>query len=431
MTADEGEVITVRADNREKTLEDCSLSLVGRFHTTKNINFRAAKNLLRTVWKMGKDMTITEVGDGLFQFKFAMESQLKWVLNNGPWSFENHILLLRRWEKGMTAFSVSFETLPIWVQVWGLPFDLINEEAGRDIGRGVGRVIEVDCKAMAADQAKFLRIRVDMPLDKPIRRGAPVLSPEGDTVWVAFQYERLLGLCFRCGLLGHEARVCSASIGREGEELPYGDWLRAGFRRQREQSRKEAPSPPRRQPTDHQPSRTTKSPVVDPIGSVTSMARDINEGVTDSIKDFMEEIIPGVMTEGNPDNKEFPNGKELNRKEKNVGVNAEEFINIPIMYVGNMGNSGINSQSETLVPHVSEGAPCATLQAPRRKTPKWTKIPRVDSTNTTPPTGTIETGKKRSHEGEAQDGARKKSRAAAKTVESKTMEAEIQPRRAQ
>ncbi|KAK7860216.1 hypothetical protein CFP56_042125 [Quercus suber] len=45
-----------------------------------------------------------------------------------------------------------------------------------------------------------------MPIDKPIQRGAPVLSPEGDQVWVAFQYERLLGLCFHCGLLGHESK---------------------------------------------------------------------------------------------------------------------------------------------------------------------------------------------------------------------------------
>ena len=223
------------------------------------------------------------------------------------------------------------------MQLWGLPFDLINEEAGRDIGRGIGRVIEVDCKAIAADQAKFLRIRVDMPLDKPIHRGAPVLNPVGDTVWVAFQYERLLGLCFRCGLLGHEAKVCSASIVTEGEELPYGDWLRAGFRRQREQSKKEAPSPPHWQPTDHQPPRTTVSPVVAPTGSVTSMEKDNNEGVTNSLMtftaqnshgmakqtikeninpDFMVEITPGVMREINSDNKELPNIKELNRKEK-------------------------------------------------------------------------------------------------------------------
>ena len=41
LMAEEGEVIIVRAENREKILEDCSLSLVGRFCTTKNINFRA------------------------------------------------------------------------------------------------------------------------------------------------------------------------------------------------------------------------------------------------------------------------------------------------------------------------------------------------------------------------------------------------------
>ena len=103
------------------------------------------------------------------------------------------------------AFSVKFLTIPIWVQVWGLPFDLINEEAMRDIGQGIGRVVEVDCKAIALDQARFLRVRVDM-LDKPIRRGPPILSPEGDKVWVAFQYKRLLGLCFHCGRLGHDTK---------------------------------------------------------------------------------------------------------------------------------------------------------------------------------------------------------------------------------
>ena len=49
-----------------------------------------------------------------------------------------------------------------------MPFDLINEEAGLDIGRGIERVVEVDCKALASDQARFLRIRVEIPLEKPI-----------------------------------------------------------------------------------------------------------------------------------------------------------------------------------------------------------------------------------------------------------------------
>uniref|UniRef100_A0A7N2LVW3 DUF4283 domain-containing protein n=1 Tax=Quercus lobata TaxID=97700 RepID=A0A7N2LVW3_QUELO len=84
---------------------------------------------------------------------------------NRPWCFDNQILVLRRWEKGMTARSVTFTHMPIWVQVWGLPFDLITEEAAHDIGQGLGKVIEVDCKALKTDQARFLRIKVEVPLE--------------------------------------------------------------------------------------------------------------------------------------------------------------------------------------------------------------------------------------------------------------------------
>lgn len=43
----------------------------------------------------------------------------------------------------MTAQSVMFSHTPIWVQVWGFPFDFINEEAGMDISSGLVRVLEV------------------------------------------------------------------------------------------------------------------------------------------------------------------------------------------------------------------------------------------------------------------------------------------------
>ena len=86
------------------------------------------------------------MGEGPFQFKFTMESQLVWVLNNGPWSFDNYYLLLRRWEKGMNASSIEFTHCPLWVQEWGLPFELFSEDVAKDIGMGIGKVVEVVCK---------------------------------------------------------------------------------------------------------------------------------------------------------------------------------------------------------------------------------------------------------------------------------------------
>lgn len=108
----------------------------------------------------------------------------------------------------MTARSVTFSEVPMWIQMWGLPFDLINDEEGLDIGKRLGRVVEVDKKTFSSDQARFIRVRVAIPLEKPIRRGGYVSNPKGDQVQIGFKYERLVGLCFQCGLFGHDAKEC-------------------------------------------------------------------------------------------------------------------------------------------------------------------------------------------------------------------------------
>nr|POF20269.1 enoyl-coa delta isomerase 3 [Quercus suber] len=90
----------------------------------------------------------------------------------------------------MTVHSVHFNSIPMWVQVWGLPFDLLSEEVGRDIGNGLGKVMEVDLKVFASDQAHFLR----------------------------------------CGRIGHEAKECSFQVDHQ-QELPYGEWLKADIRK--------------------------------------------------------------------------------------------------------------------------------------------------------------------------------------------------------
>ena len=106
LTMDEDEVMPICSVRREKVLEEFSLSLIGKFLTMKSINIRAAKNLLRSMWKLGEDLKIIEVGEGLLQFKFSMESQLMWVWNNRPWCFDDHLLVLQRWEKGMPIRNV-------------------------------------------------------------------------------------------------------------------------------------------------------------------------------------------------------------------------------------------------------------------------------------------------------------------------------------
>ena len=112
---------------------------------------------------MGSDLKILEVGDDILQFIFPIEFQMQWVLNNEPWSFKNHLFLLRRWERGLRTQKMSFTHSVFWVQVWGLPFELVSKQVGVDRGNDIGRFILGDDHKGSRDQARYLRIRVDIP----------------------------------------------------------------------------------------------------------------------------------------------------------------------------------------------------------------------------------------------------------------------------
>lgn len=134
----------------------------------------------------------------------------------------------------MTTRMVTFNSLPIWVQVWGLPFNLINNEVGWEIEKGLGQVIEVDSKVFTLDQALFIRVRVELLLDKPIRQGALVANLEGDRVRIGFKYERMVGLCNSCDFFGHEVKDCLRPRDLNCNDNPYREWLKARYQRREE-----------------------------------------------------------------------------------------------------------------------------------------------------------------------------------------------------
>ncbi|XP_065620728.1 uncharacterized protein LOC136063773 [Quercus suber] len=357
---------------------------------TKPINLWAAKNLLRSVWKLGHDLKIKDVGEGLMQFKFSMESQLNWVLNNGLWSFDNHLLLLKRWEKGMMTFTVDFKVVPIWVQVWGLPFDLMNEEAGKDIGGGIGRVLEVDCKAIAADQACFLRIRVELPLDKPIRRGTPVLSPEGVRVQIAFQYERLVGLCFSCGKLGHEAKECLSNVSATTGERLYREWLKVGFRRQTKSGGRNfgAQSGDRDVTSDQ-----AKDPLQTPQQhSTSSSTANLAKLETVTNREKWQVLITELVEGSNSMSNEQPPHQCAMQTDipeiMQPDILGKNLSTLPITYVEM--DEGVNTTDlceETLADMINNKArasPRDTKKKPSSETRKWKKKECQDDSNTGP-----------------------------------------------
>ena len=229
LTKEEEEAIPISVSNYPGLLEECSLSLFGRLLSDRQQNQRALKNTLRSAWKMGSDMRIVEVGNNILQFKFSSKFQMEWVERCGPWCFDNNLLLLCRWKKGLTPTNISFTHSPFWVQIWGLPFEHMSLDVGKEIGSKLGTFMEVDRRSWQSDQAKFMRVRVELEIEKPLRRGAYIVSSNEERLWLTFKYERLPTVCFICGKLGHDKKHCPVVRDWQTACHQYGDWLRAGW----------------------------------------------------------------------------------------------------------------------------------------------------------------------------------------------------------
>ena len=110
LTSEEEEVIEISDEGILEALESCNLSLIGKFLMCKPFNKMAAKNTIRRAWGVDDALEISKVGPNQFQFKFQSEFEMDRILRGGPWPFDNQLLMLQRWKKGMTVGNIRMVT---------------------------------------------------------------------------------------------------------------------------------------------------------------------------------------------------------------------------------------------------------------------------------------------------------------------------------
>ncbi|XP_075645150.1 uncharacterized protein LOC142616161 [Castanea sativa] len=180
LTTEEEEVIAISDEGSVEAIEDCTLSLMGKFLTCKSFNKGAAKNTMRRAWGLEDSLCITEVGPNLYQFKFTSEFDLNRILREGPWSFDNQLLMHKRWRRGMMVGNIRMETATLWIQIWGAPLDMFSAYVAKEVGSRLRVVEEVEQRGGKDELSYFMRVRVALPISKPIRRGSFIAGSDGD-----------------------------------------------------------------------------------------------------------------------------------------------------------------------------------------------------------------------------------------------------------
>ncbi|XP_019191688.1 PREDICTED: uncharacterized protein LOC109186211 [Ipomoea nil] len=182
-----------------------SWMLVGRFLTQCLIKVEYMRQVMASAWKPR-------------------------VMEEGPWSFENCTLLCKEVKDGQLPEDMVLDTVDLWVHVYNLPVGYNTVPVLEQPGNFLGKFLKIDERQMKGPLKAFYRIRVCMPVDKPLKRRMKLIHRDKSWGWVNFKYERLHTFCFFCGLLGHSEKFClkARNSTMTPEQYPYGVWMRAG-----------------------------------------------------------------------------------------------------------------------------------------------------------------------------------------------------------
>lgn len=190
-----------------KSSERNSRSLIGRI---LNPDCQKMPGLIQDMprkWqKQGKVRGIA-LSKERFQFIFDHEHDLEEVLEKGVHTFNEWTLAIDRWMEKPPADYLQF--IPIWVQIKNLPVNYYTKEAITELGEKIlGEVMMVAFDPDKPQLNDYVRVRIRFDVSKPLRKTKIINLPEGDSVELRFNYERIQKRCYECQRLNHERDLC-------------------------------------------------------------------------------------------------------------------------------------------------------------------------------------------------------------------------------
>jgi hypothetical protein len=161
------------------------------------------------------------------------------ILLGNPWVFRNSWLILKPWDRQMDPKCIDFNHAPVWVQMWGLPAHCKTKEMGESLGSMMGTVETAELYEYPGKKM-IVKVKVAINVYQPIQTGILIGNHRDGTHWIDYRYENLPQVCFNCGILGHEEKMCSnEALSIEGHAR-LGPWIRSnqyGRRMRAEQDR--------------------------------------------------------------------------------------------------------------------------------------------------------------------------------------------------
>nr|POE84818.1 hypothetical protein CFP56_75832 [Quercus suber] len=190
-----------------------SFTLIEKLITHKNVGVTAITDVVNRGWKPNRQIRVIRLDRDTYKFLFNHKADMNNAFKRRPWSIKGGHLILKHWNSPLIWQEIPFTTSTVWVQVHGLPKLRKSPSNLRKIGEMVGTVVELNLAGEGGTiWRKFLRVQIELDVLKPLMPGFFLPRENLPHLWISFKYEKIFDICYRCGIIGHEASSCHGNL---------------------------------------------------------------------------------------------------------------------------------------------------------------------------------------------------------------------------
>ncbi|CAN7140633.1 unnamed protein product, partial [Brassica rapa subsp. narinosa] len=130
------------------------------------------------------------------------------ILEKKLWYVDTSMFYVSQWGENPTVSYPEITSIPLWVHLRGVPFDLRTKE-GLSLAAGlVGEPIETDDYTKNISSLNVAHVKIEANLCKPLPTAGELLRENGEVIEVDIDYPWTPPLCSHCCRIGHIVKNC-------------------------------------------------------------------------------------------------------------------------------------------------------------------------------------------------------------------------------
>ena len=123
-----------------RTQNSRAFVVAAKFLTSRFLVMEAVVRTFKQLWRSQNGFKIHNLGNHIVLFEFDNVQDVERIHQNQPWTFDKHLVVLKRYEEGSQVKDLIFDKAWFWVQVHNIPLSFMSRMVAESLCDTIGEV---------------------------------------------------------------------------------------------------------------------------------------------------------------------------------------------------------------------------------------------------------------------------------------------------